>query len=377
MKTADVFNKYTTSHKLSFKSKTMYSYYSRTFQEKFPEDYPTDAFSFNEYAMSLINDKHLAPISVNAHLKYLRAVNHFLYIEFDYPDINKKIRTIKYNKVPRIYYEPDILSRLIIAASDDQEKILVSVLIDSVCRIGELASLQHNDIEDNRFKSSGKTGIQYHRCDPRLCNIMRTISHPGEFVFKVKLHQNSLALPADQILILRADALDKTIRRITKRAGITGKKTGAHTIRHSSASLVARETDSLLMVQHMLGHADSKMSQTYIHDIQAKLIQKVSPLQLVKDAISDPNQFTQSNLLTTGEQTTTEIIATTTNTVDEIIASSFKEVPDTRKAHVQLSPDDLRLIRRAFIALSQFGQVTTDASDARKLFQRFLRKEHN
>jgi integrase/recombinase XerD len=378
MKTSDVLNKYVSTHNLSFQTVRLLSSISKRLLIAFPDEYPTDAYSFNEFLINLTKTG-LKPVSANLYCRWIKTINTFLKELIDYPDINSRIKRIKYIPEKRIYWTPETLALLVVTANDDIERILVSVLIDSLCRIGELASLKYDDIEpeNERFKSYGKTGQQYHRCDSRLCNAMKTMSSSGQFVFPVSHRQDISNLSEAEIIYLRTGSLESKMRLLIKRAGLTGKKLSPHTIRHSSASMVAKITDNAFLTQSLLGHANPQTTQIYMHDVHDTIIQKVSPLQMVKDNIS-PQHSTQALLLPSGEptnQTSNETIIT--NKVDEIIESSYPQITDSMKVRTQLNSDDLRLIRRAFICLSQFGQITTDSSDSRKLLKRFLRKEHS
>jgi integrase/recombinase XerD len=386
MKTLEVFDKYTRTHNLSWESGKIYNRVLKHLIEFNLTEYPTSAFEFYEFISWAQKIKHLSISTVNLYIRIIKGLNNLLCSEFDYPEsINKKLKTIKSEPEERRIFTPETLALIMSSCQNDFERLLISALIDSICRIGELASLKHDDIEpeEARFKSTGKTSKrkQYHRCDTRLCNAMLNMSQPGDFVFPIALRIDK-NLPLPIILNHRSHALHNKVNRIMKRAGLTGVKLGPHTIRHSGATLVAKETDSILIVQSLLAHSSQAMSQRYIHDVQKELSQKVSPLQLLKDKLADSNpnsQYTQSNLLTSGETPNTQTLRAVSiiqdNTIDQIIDSSYPDITDAMKVRPLLNANDLKLIRRAFVCLAQFGQVTTDPSESRKLFHRFLRKE--
>ena len=160
-------------------------------------------------------------------------------------------------------------------------------------------------------------------------------------------------------------------------AGITGKKIGAHTLRHTSASIVGIESGSALIVQSLLQHDDIKTSQIYMHDVQDKLALKYSPLQLLSDKLNagtDPNIKQHPLMIPEHPQSvSTEPVTDAKDNIDVLIESSFQEVPPHISIRPKLDSDDLNLIRRAFIAVSQNGALT-DGNSARQLFRRILRR---
>jgi hypothetical protein len=160
-------------------------------------------------------------------------------------------------------------------------------------------------------------------------------------------------------------------------AGIKGNKIGAHTLRHTSASIVATESGSALIVQSLLQHDDIKTSQIYMHDVQDKLALKYSPLQLLSDKfnIGDTANIKQHPLMIVehSPSANTEIVPIAKDNVDTLLESSFQEVPPNISIRPKLNSDDLNLIRRAFIAVSQNGALT-DGNSARQLFRRILRR---
>jgi hypothetical protein len=180
------------------------------------------------------------------------------------------------------------------------------------------------------------------------------------------------------------------VHEVMIRAGFTGKRLSPHTLRHSSASLVMlMSKGNISLVDSLLGHAQgSQASYVYLHDYQESLAQSVSPLQLVKDQfiINHPQQPKQNQLLLdtnipTSENSTDLIITTeqqkyTDNTPDPFTELMFPKPPNT-SVRPSFTYDEILLIRRAFIALSQFGQVTTDTKTAQALYARMLRKAKN
>ena len=164
--------------------------------------------------------------------------------------------------------------RIVRACDGESEELLIGTLIDSACRIGELAGVTSGDVGDGYILLIGKTGQRRYRLAQVFCDRMRKFAEGGQPVFPDKYHPGRSASVA---------ALSQRVRFIIKKAGVSGKKLGPHTIRHTSASLVASEKGSALMVKAILQHDDIETSMEYIHDVEDKLQQEVSPLQLLGD----------------------------------------------------------------------------------------------
>ena len=61
-----------------------------------------------------------------------------------------------------------------------------------------------------------------------------------------------------------------TIRRTMRRAGITGVKTGPHTLRHSFATTSIRNGANLFYVQSLLGHSTLNMTRRYAATVDSE-----------------------------------------------------------------------------------------------------------
>jgi len=173
-------------------------------------------------------------------------------------------------KKRRRYFTAGEVVRIIKACRFEQDKVLILTLIDSTCRIGELAGLKLKQVGDSWLDLKGKTGQRRYRCDSAICGKLRELGGDGKPIFK-----GTNGIEDDVV------SLKHRVRRVIKEAGITGSKLGAHTLRHSGASLVAQETGSALAVKALLQHDKIDTSMDYIHDAEDVIQQRISPLRLV------------------------------------------------------------------------------------------------
>jgi integrase len=206
---------------------------------KYTEDFPSAPGYLNEYFSAI--SKILAPQTVRLHYRVIKSAA--TYLEGNYGTINpfKKPNTdivmVKMphaDKVPRRYYNAEQLGLIIRACKTERDLALVSALIDSGCRVEDLASLKSSDIDNTGFNThKGKTGGHHYRLDPQIRSMLKQLAGSEDnYVFQLcHLGSNSKYeyVPG---LPTTANALSYRIRRICINAGFTGAKLGAHTLRH-------------------------------------------------------------------------------------------------------------------------------------------------
>jgi hypothetical protein len=169
-----------------------------------------------------------------------------------------------------------------------------------------------------------------------------------------------------------------------KRAGIEGKKVGVHTIRHSSASLVAQESGEALIVKALLQHDDIKTSMVYIHDVDDMVIKddKYSPLRLLGKRYGEahPGEVEAKRLMVTGGQggESMALIPIGGEGLVEVegvslVGDLFPEVKDGIVVRSVLKFEDLLLIREAFVFFARYHDGN-NVTKARVLMRRMLRK---
>lgn len=66
--------------------------------------------------------------------------------------------------------------------------------------------------------------------------------------------------------VIRNNAIYVLVRNALKKNDLLGKcKNGAHTLRHSYASLIYKESNNLLLLQQLLGHSSIETTKIYTH----------------------------------------------------------------------------------------------------------------
>jgi hypothetical protein len=277
----------------------------------------------------------------------------------------------KVSKRKRRYFTPGEMVSIMEACENEFEKLLVATLIDSACRIGELVNLKGGDVGDGFINVMGKTGQRRYRLGVGLCEKLKALAGgDSEPVFKRR----------DGAFYPSSGSLGKRVRYIVERAGIKGSKCGVHTIRHSSASLVAQESGQALIVKALLQHDDIKTSMVYIHDVDDMVIKddKYSPLRLLGKKYGEivygepisAGQLTEGQV---GESTALVPVGVAAVEGASLVDDLFPVVKDGVAVHPVLHCEDLRLILKAFVFYARYNNGN-DVIRARQLMARMLRK---
>jgi integrase len=360
IKTLDVLEKYLSTHKLTSKSISGYSQ-TLTKLSQWTEYFPTQSSVIDEFISNLKTYKDI-PFSFKSrktHLSRIRCIAAYMTKAFNLPNPTLNCsKLINKNKEERVIWTLNQLTKIIQTANPEFERKLILCLFDSGCRIGELAStpehpgLTTNNIfpDNEQIKVYGKTGMHLMHLSHSICLDLIAQANPQGIVFHSQRSPNGY----------NTDALRMRVNAILKRAQITGKKIGPHTLRHSAASIIAAFTDSALAVQRFLDHSDPDMSRQYIHDVEQMKHKQLSPLDILTEQThhSNPADLIQISLLPQNneEQSTALTIA------NEIPIERVEAVPDNaeeRFPHIdpnadykirpQLNTKDLLILREVFV----------------------------
>jgi len=283
-------------------------------------------------------------------------------------------------KKRRRYFNEDEMVGVVQACITDYEKALILTLIDSTCRIGELEGLKGKDIGEAWLNVTGKTGQRRYRLEPLICKVLKEMAGGEDKpVFKGK---NGGACSVS--------GLKHRVRKVIARAGITGDKCGAHTLRHSGASLVARETGSALVVKALLQHDKVDTSMLYIHDAEDAIQQKHSPLKILGEAWfkrhAESGVETQQLMISDGREMpedTKNLVPVGGEVVedegefelDEDIADGlFPEIEDAKEVRPLLKTEDLRLLREIFVMYARNYRGSNAVVRSRELLKRIVRR---
>jgi integrase/ribosomal protein L40E len=192
-------------------------------------------------------------------------------------------RTIrpKNSIMPEYLISEEEFNKLFNATDDMQERLLIGLLYESGCRIGEILSLQIKNVSFNNYGAKlvvkGKTG---QRVVPIIwfANLLRQFiethpfkNDPEAFLF---YYRNS----EGQILPMKYSVFRMRLKRLCKKVGIN-KRIHPHLFRHTRLTELAKELPEQILKQIAGWVPDSKMAQVYLHlslkDVEESLLTKV------------------------------------------------------------------------------------------------------
>ena len=165
-----------------------------------------------------------------------------------WPDITARA------EVPRVFSDSEI-DTVVSTAKTNRDRLLVLVLLDTGIRVGEMSGMRPSDLEGRWLRVDGKTG-------PRRVPISEWVAMDlmeladGHAVFWQARGRPGVPMPTE--------SLKKTIVRILKNAGITGRRVGAHTFRHSMATRFVEDGGDVAALQQILGHASITQTMQYV-----------------------------------------------------------------------------------------------------------------
>lgn len=189
----------------------------------------------------------------------------------NWPNIARNVTTPGGRKkmLPRVFSNAELALIYREAQRDPLDHAAVAVLIDTGMRIGELASLRTEHIDDEGVLVDGKTGQHRVPMTPTARRAVMRIAPPTGPVFRSQRGQRRP---------LTCHSLKLRIRRLFKRAGLSGPKLGPHTLRHTFATHYLRNGGDIHRLQRILGHSRIQQTMEYLH-------------------LADPDAFSEHNRL--------------------------------------------------------------------------------
>lgn len=335
---------------------------------RYDDEWPVSGVVINEWLGSLSG---YADMTVRNWFNFVNSAGKYMKKAYKVDNPCESADRPKVSKKRRRYFTAVEVVRIIQACRFEQDKVLILTLIDSTCRIGELVGLEARNVGDGWLDLKGKTGERRYRCDMAICAKLRELGANGEPIFRGRDGQQ-----AD------VNSLKHRVRRVIKEAGITGSKLGAHTLRHSGASLVAQETGSALAVKALLQHDKIDTSMEYIHDAEDLIQQRISPLRLVGEKVFGEGGFKAAKvkqLMMGGEAVDvgSEVVSLgegeVVDGVVDLLDEQFAEIGDGVKVRPLLKTEDLRLLRRVFVRDIRSGFAGSDELRCKELMKRILR----
>lgn len=340
---------------------------------EYSEEWPVSGVIFNEW----LNSLQMAEATVYLYYQKIRAAGIYMEKAYKVQNATGEIEVPKVKKQQRRYFSNEELMTMIASCKYSYDRELILTLIDSGCRISELANLKGGEIKDGYFIAyDAKTGDRKYRLDIRICKALKELAgSPEQYVFKSGTSKWNKGNEH-----LTGGALSMRIRHIAERSGLSGKKLGAHTVRHSVGSIIAEETLSPLAVKAILQQDKVDTAMIYVHDVEEKLAKRMSPLQIIGEKNTRNNggetetvikqlMLAEKNEIKTNDDNVEKVEA-----VPDFISDMFVEIRENTEIRPLLRREDLEVMRKAFVLMGRDGRFDYETNQARLLMKRILRK---
>jgi len=368
MKTLEVLEKVLKGKRLAENSQRNYKLALGSLAE-YTEEFPVSGVVINEWLQQL----ELRDTTVRLYVKLVKAAANYMKKawKLENPFDDGSVENPSVERRERRFLSVEEVVNLAKACQSESDQLLIAVLLDSPCRIGELASLRVENMTGNAMKLKGKTGQRKYRLDPMLGERLRVLA--GEWSAPFHYEDGS---PKNK------GSLAKRVRHLMKRSGLKGEKLGPHTLRHTVGTLVARKTGSSLMVKSLLQHDDVDTSMMYIHEVEDELALGLSPLQIIGEEFNRENggeeEYKQIGFGEEIPDDTRALVPLGAVVAGEagydIESALYPEVVDGIGIRPLLKTEDVRLLRRICVWYERNGESSSDKVRARDLMRRMLRK---
>ncbi len=232
--------------------------------------------SIEEYKMSLLN-RRLSPKTIN---NYISILSKCLKTAVEWDELGA-IPKIKQMKVPpqKFDYLSIEESELILRTAQGQWRDMILLALRTGLRFGEIAGLKWDNID----------------YEQKMLTVIETMARNMESTPKNN-KPRSIPLTSDVIEMLQARErtskyvfCDKNgkplqnyycarrLREVCDQAGI--RYVSWHKLRHTFASRLGENNQSVMVVKELLGHADIKTTMRYVHTNTAVMRQAIETLE--------------------------------------------------------------------------------------------------
>lgn len=193
--------------------------------------------------------------------------------------LNKRLMyRIRYSKVPKKL--PTVLTqeetkKLFESISNNKHSLMIRLLYSTGMRVSELINLRVRDFEfENNYgwvrEGKGKKDRMFviaEKLNKELRDFIKTncLEHDS-FLFKGNKRQH-----------ISKETIGKIIKDAAKKAKIK-KNVHCHTLRHSFATHLIENGNSITEVQSLLGHNSPETTMIYLHTASKNMIKVKSPL---------------------------------------------------------------------------------------------------
>lgn len=229
-----------------------------------------DRDEIHAYQVWLRDERHVSSSTFNLAAAALR----FLYTQvLDRPDMVESLLYAKRERPLPIVLSTEELIRFLEAITSLRQRVILTTIYAGGLRLSEALGLQVEDIDSSRMVIRVRLGKgkkdRYVPLSPVLLELLRAwwrAERPRGFLFPS---------PVDPSRPLDPSSVQRYVHKAGLRAGLQ-KKVTPRTLRHTFATHLMEQGTGTRVIQVLLGHANVRTTEGYIH---------VSP-QVLRDAAS-------------------------------------------------------------------------------------------
>jgi len=158
------------------------------------------------------------------------------------------------------------VEKLLEAAENDRDKLIVRALYSTGVRVSELCNLKWDDIDLN----SGEVRVR------GKGNKERIVLMDAETLNLLKKYREKYN-SSEKVFPVSPRTVQRIIKKLAEKAGIR-KKCTPHALRHSLATHLLERGVDIRIIQELLGHSSLSTTQIYTHVSRTLLKQEYSKL---------------------------------------------------------------------------------------------------
>lgn len=191
-------------------------------------------------------------VTMHYYTLFLRGFFEWLGLDVKVPVVRKPRRS----RVEALRAED--VHKLIMAARDPLDLLIVALLFETGLRAQEAVGLQWRDIDFSRREirvRNAKYG------EERIVLYGQLTEQALQLILATRPPRG----PDEPVLGISYSGLYKRLKTLARRAGLDPERVRPHVLRHTFATEALRRGVPLPVVQRLLGHHDIKVTQVYLH----------------------------------------------------------------------------------------------------------------
>lgn len=195
----------------------------------------------------------------------LRALFRFISERHDTRNPMAKMHPPSSDEEPMATLEADEMLNLLLSSSSQRDRAILTLLVDTGMRSGELAGLRKQDIEAEVITVRGKSGKrQIPISDEARRLLLSLIAEDSKDDYVFHGHKGPLT----------RNGVYRIVHAHMKSAGIQGPKLGPHRIRHGFGKGYLVNGGDLRSLQVLMGHKRITTTQKYTNLLSKDIIEK-------------------------------------------------------------------------------------------------------